>query len=445
MDKTFFRHISATLLLIGLSFAFFPLVKSCNYITTFNKADIYKTSISTIANSWISGKNETPASIIPDEGIINWKSETDTLCTYFWTTGKGEVKIGLHIEKLEAKVKLAVQLGNTTRNITLKPNENDSTYVGKFQLPDSGYHTIKIYGIKKKGTHYPNIKAILLGGNTINKNTVFIKDDVYWGRRGASVHLSYPIPESFGNIKCFYNEIRVEEGNDVIGSYFMANGFGEGYFGIQVNSKSERRVLFSVWSPFNTDDPNKIPEDKKIILNNKGENVYTGEFGNEGSGGQSFLKYNWKTGVNYGFLLKGVPNKNNSTTYTAWFFDPENAEWMLIASFTRPATSTYLTHLYSFIENFYTETGCFKREAKFMNQWIMNTQGDWLELTEAKFTADATARKKSRLDYAGGKNKGYFWLKNCGFFSCPTPIGSKFTREKTNRFPIWGALRIAKQ
>ena len=30
----------------------------------------------------------------------------------------------------------------------------------------------------------------------------------------------------------------------------MANGFGEGYFGIQVNGPNERRVLFSVWSPF---------------------------------------------------------------------------------------------------------------------------------------------------------------------------------------------------
>ena len=26
-------------------------------------------------------------------------------------------------------------------------------------------------------------------------------------------------------------------------------------FGIQVNSDSERRVLFSIWSPFSTDDP----------------------------------------------------------------------------------------------------------------------------------------------------------------------------------------------
>jgi len=30
----------------------------------------------------------------------------------------------------------------------------------------------------------------------------------------------------------------------------------------------------------------------------KGKDVYTGEFGNEGSGGQSYRKYMWKSGNN---------------------------------------------------------------------------------------------------------------------------------------------------
>ena len=50
----------------------------------------------------------------------------------------------------------------------------------------------------------------------------------------------------------------IPKNNDVVGSYFMANGFAEGYFGIQVNSETERRILFSVWSPYKTDDPNSI-------------------------------------------------------------------------------------------------------------------------------------------------------------------------------------------
>ena len=69
----------------------------------------------------------------------------------------------------------------------------------------------------------------------------------------------------------------------------MANGFGEGYLGFQVKSSRERRVLFSISSPYKMDNPNEIPEDQRIVALAKGYGVYVGEFGNEGSGGQSYL------------------------------------------------------------------------------------------------------------------------------------------------------------
>jgi hypothetical protein len=93
----------------------------------------------------------------------------------------------------------------------------------------------------------------------------------------------------------------------------MANGFKEGYFGMQVNSETERKNLFSVWSPFTTDDPCKISIEQKIILLKKGQNVYTGEFGNEGAGGQSYLKYDWVSGNSYKFLLGSIPDGASST------------------------------------------------------------------------------------------------------------------------------------
>ena len=86
-----------------------------------------------------------------------------------------------------------------------------------------------------------------------------------------------------------YSEIEIPEGYDQEGLFAMANGSREGYFGMQVNSIEERRILFSIWSPYITDDPNDIPEDQRIQLIKSGEDVYIGEFGNEGSGGQSYL------------------------------------------------------------------------------------------------------------------------------------------------------------
>jgi hypothetical protein len=216
----------------------------------------------------------------------------------------------------------------------------------------------------------------------------------------------------------------------------MANGFGQGYFGIQVNSETERRVLFSVWSPYKTDNPNDIPEDQKIKLLKKGEGVYTGEFGNEGSGGQSYYKFMWKTGTTYKFILKGKPTGTGETDFTAWFFAPEVNKWKLIAGFRRPKTDTYLTHLYSFLENFHTETGNVTRKGLFSNQWIFDTNNEWIELTKIKFTADATARKESRMDYSGGVDNDSFFLKNCGFFSETTSIDSYFERQGGGKQPV---------
>ncbi len=99
----------------------------------------------------------------------------------------------------------------------------------------------------------------------------------------------------------------------------------------------------------------------------------TGEFGNEGSGGQSYRVYNWKAGHKYRFLLGAKPSDNNSTDYTAYFFAPEIGKWELIASFRRPKTTTYVTHPYSFLENFMTEMGQFTRKATYRNQWLRNT------------------------------------------------------------------------
>ena len=249
------------------------------------------------------------------------------------------------------------------------------------------------------------------------------------------MHLNYPFADSI-KAEWFYNEITVPVGQDVIGSYYMANGFGEGYFGIQVNSSTERRVLFSVWSPFSTDDPKSIPEDQRIIMLKKGEAVHAGEFGNEGSGGQSYLRFPWKAGLTYRFLLRGVPDNNNNTTYTAYFYDPEQSKWLLIASFKRPKTNKHLTRFHSFLENFIPEQGHLARKVYFGNQWIRDVKGNWIALRKAGFTYDNTAAKGYRKDYAGGVEGAQFFLKNCGFFNQYTLYRSSFERSGVSHQPV---------
>jgi len=275
----------------------------------------------------------------------------------------------------------------------------------------------------------------VISGSATDGKVYFVKDDFYFGRRGPSVHLRYEIPSEASDIVWFYNELTIPEGNDVVGSYYMANGFTDGYFGIQVNSPTERRILFSVWSPYKTDNPGEIPDEFKIILLDKGPDVVTREFGNEGSGGQSYRKYFWKTGTKYRFLLKGEPSENNSTDYSAYFFDPDLNRWDLIASFRRPKTNNYLKNLYSFLENFMPDTGPVTRKGYYSNQWICDVGSNCYELTNVRFTADATAKKESRLDYSGGVENGVFFLRNCGFFSNKTDMDTPFSRPRTDNPP----------
>jgi hypothetical protein len=79
--------------------------------------------------------------------------------------------------------------------------------------------------------------------------------------------------------------------------------------------------------------------------------------------------------------------------------------------------------------------GVINRKVWFTNQWVGDVKGNWYEVTEAKFTADTTARKGARLDYTGGSNETYFYLQNCGFFNGNTNLDIYFKRKPTGNMP----------
>ena len=388
-------------------------------------------------NSWLINSNDKDEKVTK-EGLINWKN-AGTICrTYVRVSQAGKLKVSVVLNTKDGESKINLMVLGKTGSITTTPNIAKEYFVGEWEINQPGYVAIDLQGITKTGDSFGQVQSINISGSAVNPETVFVKDNVdnyfYWGRRGPSVHLKYTLPAN-EDIEWFYNELTIPENQDVIGSYFMANGFAEGYFGIQVNSATERRILFSVWSPFKTDNPNAIPDEQKIVMVKKGEGVYTGEFGNEGAGGQSYLKYNWKAGNTYKFLLQGKPIADNYTLYSAYFFAPEENQWQLIASFKRPKTSTHLKSLHSFLENFIPETGNAERMGLYNNQWVRTTNGQWIELTEAKFTGDATARKNFRKDYAGGISNGSFYLRNCGFFNDFVPLDGVFKRNAGNKVP----------
>ena len=411
------------------------LLLSCSESTT---QEIFPhTKTETIAIAGNAFLTEGNSGIISQNGITKWPDSTGVFSVFVKLHQPVVAEIKLRAKTETGSSSVSVDINGQTRTSEISSQSFEHVSFGEFDLPGNQYIQINLRGDKKNGTDFANVSDLILE-IPIDVTLSYVKDNnndrYYWGRRGPSVHLSYESPEHT-NLKWFYSELTVPKGKDPSGSFYMANGFGEGYFGIQVNSKTERRVLFSVWSPYQTDNPEEIPDERRIQLLNKGENVQTGEFGNEGSGGQSFLRYNWSVENTYRFLNSVEPDGNGNTIYTAYFYSVNQQKWKLIAQFLRPKTNTWYTRPHAFLESFLPQNGFMGRKGFYHNQWTADAEGNWHELTNATFTGDDIAQTGYRLDFDGGIGNGVFFLENGGFFVGRTSLGSTFERAKSGREP----------
>ncbi len=372
-----------------------------------------------------------------DQGLQLELSGT-IISIYFHVDQPSELNLYLkaHVPAGESVIRV-ITVGKSF-TATLKDNDITGIPLGSMCVDKAGYVRVDFEGVTKTGSVFAVLSDLVIDSPTNGLVISHVKDDEsnrhYWGRRGPSVHLAYSLPEN-RDIEWFYNEVIVPEGKDPAGSYFMANGFSEGYFGMQVKSNDERCILFSVWSPFRTDDPKTIPEAQRVTLLARSKDVRVGEFGNEGSGGQSFFTYPWRTGTTCSFLNRAKPDGNGGTIYTGWFYLAETKQWQLIASFRRPNTDKHLTGVHSFLENFKDANGWLTREACYGNQWVRDTTGQWHALTKAKLTGDDIAQRRYRLDFTGGVDVSTFFLRNGGFFSETSKLGSLFTRSSDVTVP----------
>jgi hypothetical protein len=295
-------------------------------------------------------------------------------------------------------------------------------------IPAPGYYRFALEGVSKEGKTFGEPQALLLSGPAAKDAQFNLKPS----RCAPSVHLWYPVPNDT-RVEWFYNEVTVK--TDLLWSYYMACGFRRGYFGIQVNSPTERRIIFSVWdSGEEPVDRRKVAAEDRVQLVAKGEGVFSDSFGNEGTGGHSHLVYPWKTGKTYRFMVSARPT-GTQTVYSGYFYFPEKQRWGLIASFRAPKDGGYLHGLYSFNEDFNGANGQQQRLAEFGNQWIKTADGKWLPLTTARFTHTRDGYT-DRPDRGAGVTQGRFYLSNGGFVPAP-PIryGDELHRTASGKLP----------
>ncbi len=373
--------------------------------------------------------DETGVEVDENKGIINWQSSDVVLKCFFNLVSAGKLKIALNVNNSEECTINTTVNGADFKLKIGKASGEQTIEVGTVEIASPGYYSITLSGVSKKGEVFPHVNSFILSGEAAT-GVHFNKQS---RRNAASVHLRYPFANDV-KAEWFYNEVTVPEGFDPVHTFYMANGFKRGYFGIQVNSKTERRVIFSVWDSGNeAEDRNQVGDENKVKLLNKGEGVVAGDFGNEGTGGHSHWVYNWQTGGTYRFLLRANPEES-ATVYTAWFYLNDKKEWKLIASFLAPKDGNYLKNLHSFTENFWGANGQKMRKAYYGPQWIKNADGEWTELVNSVFTHDPTG-KEERKDNGAGVDNGRFYMFTGGFVQGTAKYGDTFSRPATNRKP----------
>jgi len=352
---------------------------------------------------------------------------------YFLTSTPGEIQMAFNVKATQASaIRVSIDDGKEA-TLQVQPS---SDYISipvnnTYHLSKTGYHFVEIKPAKDHGS-MPDIKDIFLSGSATNG----IKYNTSSYRGAPSTHLHYILPKDTV-AAWFYSEVYVpKEADNSVNAYYETNGFADGYMGIQHNSKDERRVIFSVWSNFKTNDYKEIPAEYEVKLLKKGDGVFSGGFGNEGSGGHSHLVFNWKPDVIYK-LLVGAKPAGDHTIYTAYFYAPENGKWQLIAQWDKAKTGgKLLTGLYSFVENF-GDNGSDYFSAYYGNQWACTPSGKWIELTSARFTTTADPVKHPRFDYGSGSKGKWFYMFSGGFKKAgTTAYGTMVDREPNGRQPV---------
>lgn len=361
---------------------------------------------------------------LKEKGLTDWKDAKQHVLWFGEIKTAGKLTAALRVKGDDGR-DLQLTVGEASREATVT---NGMASFGEFEIRKAGYVKFELTS-KADADGKGLIEALVLDGPAV-KDAHFNLEP---RRNASSVHLFYPTPKD-EKVAMFYNEVTAVE--EPLYSFYMACGFTRGYFGMQVNSPKERRIIFSVWdagSGQKADDRSAVAADDQTQLLAKGEGVEASVFGNEGTGGHSHLVYPWKTGEAQKFVVAVKPDGSH-TTYSGYWFHPEKKAWMLIASFRAPKDGNFLRGLHSFSENFGGQNGHQQRKALYGPQWIADADGKWTELTTATFSCDGTG-KANRLDRFMGVENGRFFLSQGGFVEGFTKYGETFQRTATNEPP----------
>lgn len=211
---------------------------------------------------------------------------------------------------------------------------------------------------------------------------------------------------------CLYGEITVlatHEGIYYCGANWHPGEAAGGYCGIQHNSPTERRTIFSIWDTAPKLNPHVIQADPATLFN---------RFGGEGEGGHTHMLWDWKLGETFRFFLKKQPGSAPDTTDALYYvYDRTAKKWRHSATINCPngndkAKASVMNvgggGLVSFLENFLGKDRALPKLALY-RLWLGADQdhlqcltqaggdGTWGQLDKAYFLAEGDKKELDTL------------------------------------------------
>jgi hypothetical protein len=248
-------------------------------------------------------------------------------------------------------------------------------------------------------------------------------------RAARSVHFNYSVP----NAELFYNEMIVEQSTG--GSYFMACGWNTGYFGIQELADHRKVILFSVWDPTKGDDPQAVKSEERVECLYRAPDVRIRRFGGEGTGGQCLGDFVWAPGETNRFVVTTTV-ESNKTAYSGYVWLRGEQKWKQLVTFRVRTGGLPLRGLYSFVEDFRRDTKSVHdvRRARFGNGWVKTTNGEWVPLAKARFTA-SSATWEAKENINAGRDGAWYFLATGGNTRMTTPLSTCVERDAAGEKP----------
>lgn len=377
-----------------------------------------------------------PVGYPESKGIVaNWRDKSKSVVWYLYQkAGSYELSFNNTVEQgknLDFELKVSATYANSgfkglTKKITFKgTGQPDSLFATKIDVPQTGYFR---YELKPVSDPASAIKIEALTFKSLRPDGQVNQTDY---QSSPSVHLSFSTTDQTTKAyNWIYEEILVPEGGDPLATYYMSLGFFRGYMGIQTNSETERRVLFSVWDSKDAEHDQTITQHDYVSLVDKGEATTVNSFGGEGTGGQSYVKTaNWQTGKPVKFLMNISRQNNNSVVLSAWY-KLEGQDWQYVASWRAPKEQRLFDGFYSFIENYGYTNGQLRREAYYYNAWGReDATGKWVNFNKVRFS-NTDGKEGQRVDFEQGVSPKFpdrFYMASGGY----TP-----TLKTANQIPL---------